>query len=137
MVPEKGHQAVRIGRRRGVKGIFRKKFSQLCGRIRTGNESSHGALKAKIQNRRHARSMSELRKIRWIRIVDFAKNEEILASGFPGGLQDGRVKTLPKLVVDVLYRIQPKTSEVKALDPIGVNIDHSMDDPKLLGKQII
>ena len=81
--------------------------------------------------------MREFGDKRRVLIVHFAKNKEILATGFFCSIPDRWDKTLPELVVDVLDRVETEARDFEYLNLIRVDIDHAPDNAWLLGKQIV
>jgi hypothetical protein len=71
------------------------------------------------------------------RVEDLAEHEELALAVLAREPENLRAEPLPELVVDVLHRVDPEAVDAEVGDPRLVDVDHAVDDPGVLGEQVV
>ena len=137
VVAEEGRQLVHVGVGVGVPVVVGEERGQRVGRPACGRELPGRGLEGEVQHGLHAVGGGEVRGVALGGVEDLAEHEELALAVLLGELQDPWPELLPELVVDVLHRVDAETVDPEVGDPLLVDVGHPVDDPGVLGEQVV
>jgi hypothetical protein len=114
-----------------------KKVAQLVGRVGVGREVLGGLLEGEVEHRLDPVVGGEVRGERLGGVEHLAEHEELALAVLAGVGQHLGPEPLPELVVDVLHGVDAEAVDAEVADPGLVDVDHPLDDPGVLGEQVV
>ena len=137
MVSEERRQLVDVRVRVGVPVVAAEEVRELAGRLRPRREVLRRELEREVEHALDVVLRREVRRVGLRLVEDLAECIELVLADGPRGRLDRGREAPPERVVDVLHRVDPEAVDPEVADPGAVDVDHPVDDARLLGEQVV
>jgi hypothetical protein len=138
VVAQEGRQVVDVRVAVRVPVVVDKEVAQLVRRRRPGGEARGGGLEREVQDALHLVVRHVVRGDRPAEVFgDLAEHVEVADPLRSRVALDLWCEPEPERVVDVLHGVHPEAVDAEVADPGHVDVDHSVDDTRVLGEEVV